>query len=98
GIRSLHGSGVQTCALPIFYPEAGQNRLADQLKIVARLISGGLKTKIYVVNINGFDTHANQVESGDTSSGEHAQLLSDLSEAILRSEERRVGKGEKWVA
>ncbi|MBK8504763.1 MAG: DUF1501 domain-containing protein [Saprospiraceae bacterium] len=65
------------------YPETGQNRLADQLKIVTQLISGGLKTKIYVVNINGFDTHANQVSQGDVSTGGHAQLLSNLSEAIL---------------
>lgn len=79
-LSETSGKGTNATSL---YPEAGQNRLADQLKIVARLISGGLKTKIYVVNINGFDTHANQVESGDTSSGEHAQLLSDLSEAIL---------------
>jgi len=36
------------------------NRLADQLKIVARLIAGGLKTRVYVVTLGGFDTHANQ--------------------------------------
>ncbi|MCO6460348.1 MAG: DUF1501 domain-containing protein [Saprospiraceae bacterium] len=31
------------------------------LKIIARLIKGGLKTKIYVVELDGFDTHANQI-------------------------------------
>jgi len=64
------------------YPDAGENRLADQLKIVAQLISGGLKTRIYVVNINGFDTHASQVVAGSTDTGVHANLLSDLSEAL----------------
>ena len=39
------------------YPQ--NNRLADQLKVVANLISGGLGTKIYIVNLGGFDTHAN---------------------------------------
>ena len=65
------------------YPEAGNNSLADQLKIVAQLISGGLQTKVYVVNINGFDTHANQVDQQDSTAGFHAQLLAELSEATL---------------
>jgi uncharacterized protein (DUF1501 family) len=68
--------------LSSLYPDAGQNRLADQLKIVAQLIAGGLQTKVYVVNINGFDTHANQVDQNDSTIGEHADLLSFLSESI----------------
>lgn len=58
------------------------NSLADQLKIVARLIKGGLKTKIYMVNYGGFDTHANQVESGNNTNGTHARLLGNVSNAI----------------
>jgi len=59
-----------------------ENRLAQQLKNVALLISGGLQTKVYVVNIGGFDTHANQVEEDGTMIGTHAQLLEFLSDAI----------------
>ncbi|MBC7885809.1 MAG: DUF1501 domain-containing protein [Saprospiraceae bacterium] len=62
------------------YPE--NNRLADQLKVVANLISGGLGTKIYVVSLGGFDTHANQVLIGDTNNGEHATLMQYVSEAV----------------
>jgi uncharacterized protein (DUF1501 family) len=58
------------------------NKLADQLKIVARLINGGLQTKIYVVNIGGFDTHAAQTNNGDTSTGTHAELMSGLGDSI----------------
>ncbi len=59
------------------------NSLADQLKIVARLIKGGLKTPIYIVNHpNSFDTHSNQVNTSDTTTGTHANLLSILSKAI----------------
>ncbi len=58
------------------------NSLAQQLKIVAHLISGGLQTKVYVVNLGGFDTHAAQVEAEDTSIGFHADLLSLLSSAV----------------
>ncbi len=58
------------------------NPLARQLRLVAKLISGGLKTKVYVVSLGGFDTHANQVDIGDAREGEHATLLLQLSEAI----------------
>jgi uncharacterized protein (DUF1501 family) len=64
------------------YPAAGKNPLADQLKIVARLVAGGLKTKIYLVGMGGFDTHAKQTEATDTTTGNHAKLLARLSEAI----------------
>ena len=57
--------------------------LADQLKVVAQLIAGGLKTRIYVVNLGGFDTHSAQVAStGGTETGLHATLLGKLSLAI----------------
>ena len=64
------------------YPPAGTNTLADQLKIVARLIAGGLKTKIYIVNIGTFDTHAAQVDTADTTTGTHATILGKVSVAI----------------
>jgi len=64
------------------YPAPGKNPLADQLKIVARLIAGGLKTRIYLVSMGGFDTHAKQTETTDTTTGNHAKLLARLSEAI----------------
>ncbi|NQW30257.1 MAG: DUF1501 domain-containing protein [Ignavibacteria bacterium] len=58
------------------------NRLGDQLKIVARLIAGGLKTRVYVVQMGGFDTHAAQTDVGDATGGSHANLLKQVSEAI----------------
>ena len=64
------------------YPAAGKNPLADQLKIVARLVAGGLRTRFYLVSMGGFDTHARQVETADTTTGAHAKLLARLSEAI----------------
>lgn len=59
------------------------NSLSDQLKIVARLIAGGLKTKIYMVSLGGFDTHSNQVNTtGGTETGAHADLWSKVSVGI----------------
>lgn len=64
------------------YPTSGQNALADQLKIVARLIHGGLKTKVYFVTIGGFDTHSAQVDTSDNTIGAHATLLGKVSGGI----------------
>jgi uncharacterized protein (DUF1501 family) len=58
------------------------NSLADQLKIVARLIKGGLKTRVYMVTFGGFDTHSLQTTTTDTTVGNHATLLGRVSAAI----------------
>ncbi|MDX1685164.1 MAG: DUF1501 domain-containing protein [Saprospiraceae bacterium] len=64
------------------YPGADANPLAQKLKIVARLISGGLQTKVYVVQLGGFDLHSGQVEANDPVQGRQTQLLTMLSDAI----------------
>ena len=64
------------------YPNPGSNPLADQLKIAAQLIGGGLQSKIYIANQDGFDTHDGQVDSSDSTKGDHANLLSQLSVAV----------------
>ena len=63
----------------VTYPT--NNSLGDQLKIVSRLIKGGLKTRIYMVSTGGFDTHSVQANA-DTTTGAHATLLQRLSDAI----------------
>jgi uncharacterized protein (DUF1501 family) len=62
------------------YP--ADNELALQLQIVARLIKGGLKTRVFTVSTGGFDTHKKQVNASDTTTGRHAKLMKDLSSAI----------------
>jgi uncharacterized protein (DUF1501 family) len=75
---------IRTAALRVTqqstYPT--NNPLADQLKIVARLVKGGLKTRVYMVSIGGFDTHSVQVNQSDTTTGVHATLLQRVSDAI----------------
>ena len=63
----------------ISYPDTN---LADQLKTVAKLISGGLNSKVFLVKISGFDTHNNQVQDLDSPIGEHYELLTELSTAV----------------
>ncbi len=61
------------------YPDTD---ISNQLKTVARLISGGLETKVYMVRIAGFDTHNAQVQGNGDPLGRHYDLLLQLSEAI----------------
>jgi len=75
-LKVAAGKGVNKVTYP------ANNPLADQLKIVARLIHGGLQTKIYYVTLGGFDTHADQVSATDTSTGNHALLMQRVSEGI----------------
>lgn len=61
---------------------ARANNLASQLKLIARLLDGGIKTKIFLCRIGGFDTHGEQVLEGDSSEGLHASLLYNMSTAV----------------
>ena len=75
---SYHYAGVIHDALSIGtngveYPD--QNNLATDLASVARMIKGGLPTRLYLVSIGGFDTHANQ-------STRHENLMEDLGRAM----------------
>jgi uncharacterized protein (DUF1501 family) len=51
------------------------NGLASGLQTIAKLITGGVGSRIYYIGIGGFDTHANQP-------GQHANLLGQLSDAV----------------
>lgn len=55
--------------------EYGEGELAEQLAIVARLIKGGLGSKVYMVSLGSFDTHADQQVK-------HQELLQDLSSTV----------------
>lgn len=51
------------------------NYLAEQMAIVARLIKGRLGTRVFMVEIGGFDTHANQLDY-------HQNLLNRIATAV----------------
>jgi uncharacterized protein (DUF1501 family) len=71
-VKAAAGKGTTKSAQ---WPTANANTLADQLRIVASLIAGGLKTKLYVVNLGGFDSHADQRRNQDA-------LLTKVSVAV----------------
>ncbi|MBE2204798.1 MAG: DUF1501 domain-containing protein [Chthoniobacterales bacterium] len=49
--------------------------LANSLNLVARLIGGGLPTRVYYVGHGGYDTHTNQA-------GSHDRLMGELDAAL----------------
>jgi uncharacterized protein (DUF1501 family) len=55
------------------YPDT---TLAGQLALIARLIDGGMKSRVYLVSQRGYDTHSNQLDR-------HQNLMTDLNDAIL---------------
>jgi len=57
---------------PINYPESA---LAKHLKTIAQLIDAELKTRVYYVELDGFDTHSQQPAA-------HAALLQQLGDAM----------------
>ncbi|MGK0364251.1 MAG: hypothetical protein ACI85O_001308 [Saprospiraceae bacterium] len=61
------------------YPDTG---LSGQLKTIARLLSGGSQTKVFLVDIASFDTHDIQNELGATSIGWHANILTELADGV----------------
>lgn len=91
-ITTAHNAGSFT-PVPV-YPTG--NSVADQLKIVARLIGGGLKTKVYFLSIGGFDTHSAQVQAGggaNNSLGGHANLLGKVASGIKAFQDDLLARG-----
>lgn len=72
---------------------ARRNPLSDQLRLAARLLGGGVKTKVFLVRMGGFDSHAQQAESYDATMGTHAALLYHLSSAIRAFQEDLTSRG-----
>ncbi len=74
------------------YPDRS---LSNQMKLVARLIDGGLGTKVFFVEIHGFDTHSGQ----GLLDGLHSRLLSEVSEAIasFQSDIEKLGHSKRVI-
>jgi len=52
-----------------------QGQLAASLNIVARMIAGGLPTRVYYASQGGFDTHAGQMNT-------HERLMGEFNDAL----------------
>ena len=64
-ILSAQGNSVE-------YPDTS---LGNHLSSIAKMIKGGMSTKMYLVRVGGWDTHANQINR-------HIDLLTNLGSAM----------------
>jgi uncharacterized protein (DUF1501 family) len=82
---TLAGAPALTTVFPANTAQS-PNRLSDQLKMIARLISVsstlGLKRQIFFARLGGWDLHADQVDEVNKAVGAHASLLSQVSAAM----------------
>lgn len=67
-IRDAYNSAINQAD----YPAAN---LGEEMAIIARLIKGGLGSKVYMVTLDGFDTHASQLDT-------HPLLLQWVADSI----------------
>jgi uncharacterized protein (DUF1501 family) len=56
----------------VIYPPG---QLASSLNMIARMIAGGLATRVYYASQGGFDTHAGQINT-------HERLMGELNDAL----------------
>lgn len=85
------GGGTPNGGTSVVYPEvypfnapngSKRNNLSGQLKLIAQLLAGGCQTKVFMVKIGGFDTHAEQTTDYDPTMGSHAALMYHISSAM----------------
>jgi uncharacterized protein (DUF1501 family) len=67
-IREILAKGKDAASYP-------RSNLAQQLKMIGKLIAGSFPTRVYYVTLGGFDTHQQQLATQE-------RLLGDLSECI----------------
>jgi uncharacterized protein (DUF1501 family) len=96
--KEYAAGGATSVAYPTKYPfnaPSGSltNHLSNQLKLVARLLAGGCQTKVFLVKVGGFDTHADQVEKYDTTMGGHAALMYHISTSMKAFQEDLRSRG-----
>ena len=68
----------------VTYPNTS---LGNQLKTIARMMNGGSRTKIFMATTGGFDTHVNEVVEGNTTTGNHANLMQNIGDSVKAFQE-----------
>ncbi|MBK8702556.1 MAG: DUF1501 domain-containing protein [Saprospiraceae bacterium] len=67
-IRDAYNNSITQASYP-------NSNFGEEMAIVARLIKGNLGSKVYLVTIDGFDTHANQLTN-------HPVLLQRVADSV----------------
>ena len=90
-VKTLPGEPGSTAAIDsafaaLYSGRAFASEIAAQLYQVAKLVNANATVQgsrqIFFAQLDGFDTHANQVVTGSPTEGEHARLLKALGDAL----------------
>lgn len=90
-LKSTPGTDAANAAIDTAFANVISNGklttgLAKQLYQVAKLIANNLQVQgnrqIFYTQLDGFDTHGNQVVAGAPTTGAHAKLLTELGDAL----------------
>jgi uncharacterized protein (DUF1501 family) len=104
-VNSINSSTFQTMealrnagnAVPAPFPLSPRTGLGNQLEQVAKVIALrdtlGLKRQIFFCSIGGFDTHGDQVNGNDATTGQHANLWATIDNAVSAFYNATVGLG-----
>ena len=79
-IEEAWAKGTNAPGIDYAISNGAKGSLVRQMGIISKLISGGLKTKVYLAQIGGFDTHVQQQDMNNN--GQHPALLNQLANAI----------------
>jgi uncharacterized protein (DUF1501 family) len=79
-IEQAWAKGTNAPGIDYAIANGAKGSLVRQMGIISKLISGGLKTKVYLAQIGGFDTHVQQQDPANN--GQHPALLNQLANAI----------------
>lgn len=79
-IEQAWAKGTNSPGIDYAIANGAKGSLVRQMGIISKLISGGLKTKVYLAQIGGFDTHVQQQDTANN--GQHPALLNQLANAI----------------
>lgn len=88
--RAAHSAMISTASVQSAIENGGNllndqwpsNGLANSLRTIAQLIKGQSETSIYYARQGGYDTHNNQIFTGDPLTGRHFNLLQTLNGAL----------------
>lgn len=74
--------------------EYSDNSISQRFREISKLISGGLKTKIYYLGLSNFDSHVQQKDPNNPLEGQHPELLRTLATGVSEFMRDMTNQGE----
>lgn len=86
-IKNAYQNGTNTI-------EYSDGSISQKFSQISKLISGGLKSKIYYLGLSNFDSHVQQKNPNDPLDGQHPDLLRNLATGMSEFMEDMTNQGQ----